>query len=408
MSRNFPDFITAYSEYAREAFCPPLFHTWTGISSVAAALERKVWQDRGTFLIYPNLYVMLIAAPGIGKSTAGNLGNELLRQVGTAENRICFLANQSNPASFVKQFLSHKTFYVGDDTHRHSSCYFYASEGSNALGESSGKQGKILPALTEFYDCPKHWDKALVVDKVPPLRNVCCNMLACVTFSFLQELLPDREAAGGFASRIIYVVYDEKLVRTPKWRTSPPSHDTEEKLVEDLNEIYSLTGEYSETPEVRERFEQWFPRQDAHSQGLTSEKMQQFLARKATNVAKLMMVCAASESNEMVLHARHWDRAMAMIEGVESSVHKIVENAKDVSSPKGVSYNVMKTIEDSGGDARMLTREQLFSSLIADGTDMTKIDLILQSLHRAGLIRMQNGSAGSQVYRLIGDPKDYL
>ena len=408
MARNFPDFITAYSEFAREAFCPPQFHTWTGVSMVAAALERKVWQDRGTFVIYPNLYVMLVAAPGIGKSTAGNLGSDLLRQIGTEENKICFLANQSNPASFVKQFLSHKTFYLGDDGHRHSSCYFYASEGSNALGESSGKQGKILPALTEFYDCPKHWDKALVVDKIPPLKNVCCNMLACVTFSFLQELLPDREAAGGFASRIIFVVQDEKIIRTPKWRTESPSADMEAKLVEDLNQIYSLAGEYKETAEVRQRFEEWFPRQDAHSQGLSSEKMQQFLARKATNIAKLMMVCAASESNEMVLHGRHWDRAKEMIEAVESNVHKIVENAVNTATPKGIIYNVMKAIEDYGGETKTMSRGQLFASLAANGTDITKLDLVLDGLHKADLVRTLLGSSGSKAFRLLGNPQDYL
>jgi hypothetical protein len=404
--RNFPDFIEAYCTYAKDAYCPPQFHLWTGISTVAGALERKVWQDRGKYHLHPNLYVLLVAHPAIGKSTAGNVGNDFLRCLGGEENKIKFLATQNNPASFVKQFVPHKVFYVGDQQHTHSSYYFYASEGSNALGESSGKQGKILPSLTDFYDCPPAWNKRLVNEDIP-LFNVCCNMLACVTFSFLRELLPDRESDGGFASRIIFVVQDDVFARSPKWKEpAPPA--IKGKLLEDLSDIYSMTGEFVISQEVQRRFEEWFPEQDTHRQALASAKMQAFLGRKHTNVAKLAMICSASESSSMIIELRHWERAMTLIEETEKKLPKIVKNTTDKATPKGLNYNIMRILKEDGGGSAMMSREKLFSALISFGADSSRLDQTMLTLHRSGLVATEHGGEGKQRFRLIGNPDDYL
>ena len=83
--RNFDNFLSSYMDYAVDGFCPDEFHFWTGVSVIAGALERKVWTNvTAQWTLYPNLYVLLISNPAIGKSSAGNKGViELLREVPT-------------------------------------------------------------------------------------------------------------------------------------------------------------------------------------------------------------------------------------------------------------------------------------------------------------------------------------
>ncbi len=218
--RNFPDFLSAYLEFSRDGFCPDQFHFWTGISAVSGALERKVWVTRGAKRVFPNTYVLLIARPGVGKSSAGEIGVSLLRRLGTEENRIRFIADQNSQASFISQFAGFNTFYGGNKEHTHASRYFFASEGSNSLSEIKGG-GSILPVLTDFYDCPSEWNKNLKMSD-ERLFNVSCSMLACATFAFLNELIPQREVEGGFASRLMFIVQDEIFVRSPKWDAAAP------------------------------------------------------------------------------------------------------------------------------------------------------------------------------------------
>ncbi|HKU52713.1 MAG TPA: hypothetical protein VJQ25_09630, partial [Nitrospira sp.] len=55
---------------------------WVGASTVAGALRRRVWIDQSYFRWYANMYVVLVAPPGIvSKSTTAGLGMRLLRQV---------------------------------------------------------------------------------------------------------------------------------------------------------------------------------------------------------------------------------------------------------------------------------------------------------------------------------------
>ena len=82
MSRNFPDWLGAFCEYASYGEAPRRMYFWTGVSVVAGALRRKVWVDQAYFKWYPNFYIILVAPPGIvSKSTTAGIGMNLLRQV---------------------------------------------------------------------------------------------------------------------------------------------------------------------------------------------------------------------------------------------------------------------------------------------------------------------------------------
>ena len=60
--------IELFVEQTAETASPPIFRKWAAISAVAGAMERKSWiVTRGTPL-YPNLYIILIGPPGVGKS----------------------------------------------------------------------------------------------------------------------------------------------------------------------------------------------------------------------------------------------------------------------------------------------------------------------------------------------------
>ena len=82
MSRNYPDWLAAFQEYSSYGEAPKRMYFWTGVSTIAGALRRHVWVDMGHFQWYPNLYVILVAPPGVvAKTTTADIGMDLLRQV---------------------------------------------------------------------------------------------------------------------------------------------------------------------------------------------------------------------------------------------------------------------------------------------------------------------------------------
>jgi len=406
VARNFPDWLTAYAEYSLDAFCPEKFHFWTGVSTLAGALERRVWIHRETFNLYPNVYILLVARPGMGKSSATNIGmNEFLKRLSPGDGEINFIGTQNSEASFIEQMSRFKVFHVNGQPHSHSSGFLYASEASNSLKEMVGG-GTILSALTEFYDCPSHWKKVLMT-KSTSMDNVCCNVLAGCTFSFLKELVPEAQSAGGFASRLLYVIQDEVTVRSPKWRNVGRSGSVREKLFSDLEQIYALAGPFDPLPEFTEAYEEWFPQQDAYVQTLASERLQHFLARKHTNILKLAMLCSVSESNDLKLTRAHWERALSLMDSVEIDLPKIVNHSVDTRTQKGLNYLVLKALQEEGQEGA-LEKSDLLRILGQRGAEVGKIEHTLKFMHDSKMIRIEISAQGKFRCKLLVDTKDYL
>ena len=80
--RHFDDWILAYCNYAGFSEAPRYMHFFTGVSTIASVLTRRVWINQVHFKWYPNFYIVLVAEPGIvSKSTTMDIGMRLLRQV---------------------------------------------------------------------------------------------------------------------------------------------------------------------------------------------------------------------------------------------------------------------------------------------------------------------------------------
>src|SRR5579864_7948017 len=81
-NRNFPNWISAFMEYASYGEAPKHMYFWTAVSTIAGALRRQVWIDQAYFQWHPNFYIILVAPPGIvSKSTTAGVGMSLLKKV---------------------------------------------------------------------------------------------------------------------------------------------------------------------------------------------------------------------------------------------------------------------------------------------------------------------------------------
>ena len=81
-SRYYNDFLSAYLAYTNNTEPPTSYHTWTALSMIAAALQRRVYIKWGYETIYPNMYIVLVGPSGkCRKGTAMNVGKDLLKDL---------------------------------------------------------------------------------------------------------------------------------------------------------------------------------------------------------------------------------------------------------------------------------------------------------------------------------------
>lgn len=334
------------------------FHTWAGLSAIAGALERKVWLPwSDTFSYYPNIFVLLVSLPGVGKSTALNKAVGLLTELHSREGKLNIIPSQVTEAKFIELMGNAVPFEQGTKIHYQSAGYYWASEASNSL---KAVYGDLLPCLTDFYDCPQFWEKATKKDDKLTLRNVCLNLLAGSTFDYLGKMVTDENIMGGFASRLIYVVHRDKLTRNQQFQLggaddSKARSEYRRALIEDLSQIHNMIGAFTATREFGRAWEEWYPRFEARRQDIQSEKLQSLLVRTNTNAIKCAMLFSAAESNDRELRIEHWDHAITLLEPIEAALPGIFQQtrAQDTKSQGGINAAI---------EVQFLTKEAISMS----------------------------------------------
>ena len=407
--RNFPDFLTAYMEYAKDNYCPDSFHLWTGLSVLGGVCERKIWVRRKGLYYYPNLFILLISHPGMGKSSALNVGVDFIEWLHRdGEPFFNVVPNQITEAMFIELMEGKTTFPYKDKVLEQSSGYYYASEASASL---KNLFGDFLACITDFYDCPKMWRKQIKSRKEPIiLENVCFSLIAGSTFDYLRKLVNEENVMGGFASRLTYVVWDEKKARDSSWDTKVDDKrdpQMRQKLYEDLKRIHAISGPFKSTPEFQERWVTWFEKYDKELQNYESERLRALMVRQPNLIIKTAMLCSISESDELILNESHWERSMEIVQGTMAAVPKILTEAI-ISSSKSITgcvNSIMYSIEKLGGKA---TKPLLIDACTMKGYSYTQFNDAFESLLGGG--RLKNGGTikGESVYELIGNANRYI
>lgn len=398
MARHFTDFLSAYFEYARDNFAPDRFHQWVGRSIVAAAIERKITLKQGRIHHVPNIYVMLVSHPAVGKSTAMEAGTDLIEQVRAEFNpNLRIIPNQTTEPAFIDLMKIIDHYPVSPTlTLPQSAGYFYASEASASALQNTC--GDFVASLTAFYDCPRWFRKKLKGEADPTeIENGCMNLLAGSTFDYLRTLVNEQSVLGGFASRLIYVVEEERKVRRSKWGESKPlDSQTARKLVEDLAEINKLVGPMKPTADFITEWEAFQPEFDQFLIDLKNSRLEAIMSRKGTNLLKLSMILSVSEGNSLIVTGEHFRRAREIVEDAYKDNREIISQAliADKESSLGAQELALKVLRKGGGVMSMKAFKTMISqngnapdSLEKTIDFMVRMDILSYDAS-SGLVRM--------------------
>ncbi len=418
MSRIFPDFLSAYEEYANDKFVPPQFNTWSALSIIAGALERRVWLPwNTTYSFYPNIYVLLVSKPGQGKSVSLKKAVDLLQHVHRKTSTINIMPSQVTEAKFIELMGTGRSFMDTSSGKEilvfQNAGYYYASEASNSLRNIFGD---FIACLTDFYDCPSEWERATKKDgKKIVLKNVCMNLLAGSTFDYLGKLVSDENIQGGFASRLIYVVQNEAEIKTQKWQNGQDAaankliNEYEAALLQDLIKISTLTGPMTAVPAFGKAWESWYPAHQKKIYAHKSEKLQSILARTNTNVLKISMLLSAAESDDRVMKLKHFEKAVELVEGINAEVPGIFRESKASQGPnKGgnvLANMILNIVKKQPG----ITSAMVKSCCVVSGHNGMAIDNTIKALIDDKTLGQSSAVAGQGISLVIkGNADDHL
>lgn len=344
--RKLNDFLDAYMHFTSHHEASPVIHKWTAVSILAAALERRVSLPRAYYTLFPNLYIVIVGKSGImRKSTSTAIGVKLFGNI----PEFPLLSQQASGRSLLDQIASFKrSVETPRGVIEYSPGYIYASELKLFLTEVYGSN---IELMTHLYDNPKGHIYATSGKGNVELVGPVINMLAASTKEWLNDVIPESELAGGFASRIIFVMDD---VTPKKWVAWPKVPEEDDKihraLVADLHQIYKLSGEVIVPDETKSYYEDWYVRYMNAVSKSQDKRFTGYHGRFGDMVLKLSIVKSVSRSNDLTIKIEdvRWaimslmelEPAMkaAFSERLEDRILEMLPNKSNEAIPESMIY----------------------------------------------------------------------
>jgi hypothetical protein len=275
----------------------PRFRFFSACVVLGAAINNKVWIQRGDEgllpKLFPNLWAVLLAPPGRGhKTTAINMAVNALSE---ACEDVRVLADKLTPEYLVKALSAPVTkkdiIRIGP---RDATGLIKAPEMSVFFGRQQYNVG-LVSLITDLYDYRPKWTGGTIGRGGEVLLNVCISILAGSTPQWLQRMLPEDAFTGGFMSRFVIVEmppgYFKKVPHPRKPKDVEWKH-----IVNELHELSGIRGIAEWGPGAVEAYDKCYeellpvgdPQQDAYRE------------RVAEQILKIAMLLAISEGSTSV------------------------------------------------------------------------------------------------------------
>lgn len=385
------DFIAGFQRYTETAFSPELFCKWAGIFLVGSALERRVWVRTGNRKTFPNLYLFLVAPPGVGKQVIDD-AKWFGKQLSKDKPSSMYIAPDSmTTASLVDDLLKAGRTHLppsGPPISYHSLALFAEEIGvmlPNYDGDFLGKLNKLFNNPEDHVETRRHGPAKEVSIAYPQL-----NILAGVQPGWMSETLPETAWSTGLTSRVIMVYSAETPYRELFAEEVDQSEHQQELLVR-LRRMTRLYGEASVSPDAAERLRMWHkmggPPTPRHS------KLEHY-ARRRTNlhVIKLSLIAAVSRSASLHITLPDVNRAVAWLleaEALMPDIFRAMVGRSDAQVVEELHFYLTGLWRMSG--MKPVHEDKLYHFL-HQRVPSEKIEKILQVAERSNVIARMAGT----------------
>ncbi len=331
---------------------------------ISSSLQRRVWLNPEEFPIFPNLYIILVGEPGVGKgmvikplmsilkyhkmnsstSSTSELQAELERTIkaatlqnGQKQNRVSsyetpllipcapdaityedLVATHARSTRFINTKNPSRLF-APKGKYLHNSLCFVLEEISSLFKK---KHENITKYLLNAYDCGDYEYSTKTQGK-DLVKFLCLNLLGGTTPSFVQDAFDAKIFEDGLSARTIFVFEDKPRHNNfGIFELNEEQIECKAALIAHVKSLTSLFGQLSFTEEgfafLKNYFENILPNLKRNA----NEKLKHYYSKKNIIVQKLATAIHFSDQAEsFVISLETVKKAFEILDHLEARMH---------------------------------------------------------------------------------------
>lgn len=281
---------------------PELYKKWSAISLIGGALERRVWAQAGyragrPRYTYPNIYVFLVGAPGVGKYIIESIQELWMEAKGSDGPAFCVAPSNLTKASMVDALgKALRVCLKADPMLQYHSLLVAAEEFGVFLPTHDLN---FISVLNKIYNCPDIYSETRRHGPSPEvfIDNPVLNILAGVQPGWLASVFPDEAWGMGLPSRIMMIYGASGATQNPF--TEGMDRKIERlRLLHKLGELSYLYGEVKWSAEAASNIVHWWVKEGGPPKP-THSKLEHYCNRRILHAMKLSIISSVSRTRQI-------------------------------------------------------------------------------------------------------------
>lgn len=374
-------FLKPYMEFCNEITdAPKVFSFFCGISTVATALGNRTSVAWGSDYIFPNVWLLLIAA-----STRSRKSYSI-----ATSKKICHKTNEVIMGPVMAEYLNEKDTYEAlskEEQEGHTQPISpataiqiladeFTTEGLlDALdSQPSGTMvwSEVATALqqmrktymagtremlTAIYDCPYIYERKLKTSHYK-VNRPCLSLLAATTLEWFCEAITETDLQGGLLPRFLYVPSKEIMPFMAYPQLA--GEDKQQYLIKTLAEVYEISNKslvFSD--DAKDFFIDWSTENDMIALALTDgAQLAAFYHRLQIVLVKLSMIIHQQKlrnTNEIDLYTM--GQAVKITEYLREAATYMVRGQMTFSTDQATRKKILTIITEAGSEG--ITKSKL-------------------------------------------------
>lgn len=369
-------FLDSFLEHTSIYESPTSFWKWSAYATISALLNERCYIKMGDKMLFPNLYILLLAESG--KHRKGHPVDFSETLVHTVAPQLKIISGRTSVEAILDELARSETDEHTGKVKKSGAGVFFAPE----LAASIVSDSKGIGILTDIYDYrPNPYKNRLRTGPCFNLERVIFSMFSATNEEMIKGLFDESVVKGGFLARNMLIVPDgfrepDSLLRIDYEKLAKSKTD----VVSKLSQLVQIKGEMKLMDDAINEYDGWYkPFKKSNEKKKESSGV---VGRIHTHVLKLAMTLAANEYTPCI-KKDHVEAAinecLALLPNY--SIFTMSHGKSEISQLGGLLIT-----ELIGAPDHMRSRKELIRKYWMEGLDAETLDKLVITLESAGMI----------------------